>query len=176
MTCTSAPQAASPLQVLWPLMARFIKNPLLMLALSAGLLLGTLSSSRQPATASPVPQLPTLEDGTYVFGDAPQAGQTGATYIVLEVSDRQVLGAFYQPSSSFDCFYGQVGDNRLLLTVVSSYDQVQYPYALALEATDAQVAGPTAAQLVVPSGFHALSPLSELDTEILATCQAVQPL
>ncbi|NJN91022.1 MAG: hypothetical protein HC878_12035, partial [Leptolyngbyaceae cyanobacterium SL_5_14] len=40
-----------------------------------------------------------LPDGTYVFGQSPEANQVGSTYLVFEANDEQIVGAFYMPAS-----------------------------------------------------------------------------
>ncbi|NER78036.1 MAG: hypothetical protein F6K42_00330 [Leptolyngbya sp. SIO1D8] len=174
MTPALPVQVASYPRFSWLLLTRCIKRPLMLLVLSVGLLLGSLPFVATTATASnSEPQVtPGLADGIYSFGESPEAGQTGSTYMVLSVQSQQVVGAFYQPSSSFDCFYGQVTGNELTLTVVDSYDQTQYPYALALDASSQIASQDSGANALVPSGFYPLAELSDLDHSILSTCQS----
>ncbi|MEM9005934.1 MAG: hypothetical protein AAGE59_20720 [Cyanobacteria bacterium P01_F01_bin.86] len=177
------PQAASCPQLSWLLLTRFIKRPLLFVALATGLLLGLLPFLSLDARAADTLAADTLaadseitvassvKDGTYVFGESSESGQLGVTYMVVNVQAQQLIGAFYQPSSSFDCFHGQITGNEMALTVVDSYSQTAHPYNLAL-ATSSQVASPRgAASAFAPVGFQ-LVEVSELDHDILATCQA----
>lgn len=112
-------------------------------------------------------------DGIYLYGQSPQPGQLGVDYAVMEVRDRQTVGAFYQMSSSFDCFHGEIGSENVNLTIVNSYEDVSYSYALPIDQTatvassDDSVAG--AVELV---GLHSIDTVSEMDMEILATCRA----
>ena len=143
------------------------------LALNAGLLLGTLPfiANTTFASTTGTPTVSTLGEGTHVFGESPKAGQIGATYMVISVQSHQVVGAFYQPSSSFDCFHGQVTGDELSLTVVDSYSQASHPYTLALDSTS-QVASQTGiVSASVPRGFHTVES-SALDQDILAVCQS----
>ncbi len=115
----------------------------------------------------------TLADGVYLYGQTAEPEQLGAAYLVFEVQNRRVVGAFYMPSSSFDCFYGEVEADRLALTVVDSYEQSHHPYSVAL-ATDSSVASvggspSTPAEL---EGFHHIQTISDNDQRILSTCQA----
>lgn len=175
MTCALNTQAAST-KLSWLLLARAIKRPLLLLVMSLGFLIGLvpLLASTAVASTTEVSEGFGLEDGTYVFGEAPEAGRAGMTYMVFAVESHRVVGAFYQPSSSFDCFHGTLDQGELALTVVNSYDQQVHPYALALSTADTQVAsqGDAVVGGIVPEGFHRLSTLSELDQDVLATCQA----
>jgi hypothetical protein len=133
-----------------------------------------------PETQKPVVQQPSgasaskaLPDGTYLYGRVSKAGQLGSTYLVFEVHQGAVNGAFYMPQSSFDCVHGSVQTQRLALTVVNSYEQASYPYAVAL-----QTAGKSASSTrpdVVPialEGFHPIKQLSANDRRILSTCKA----
>lgn len=179
MTCAPTIQAAFLPRLSWLLLVRMIKRPLLLLALGLGLTVGALALAA-PVTATTPTEVGAgsgFKDGIYVFGEVPETGQFGSTYMVFSVRSRVITGAFYQPSSSFDCFHGNVVDRRLALTILDTYGQTSYPYALPLEVRDSQIAASGGAVgALVPSGFHQLSGPSELDYSILATCQASQGL
>lgn len=116
---------------------------------------------------------PALADGTYLYGQSPERDQIGSAYMVFEVEQGEVVGAFYMPHSSFDCFYGSLQTDRLALTVVDSYEQTRHPYSIALEPQDTLAT--TDEDIVAPmglEGFHPIENLSENDRRILATCQA----
>ncbi|MDJ0708625.1 MAG: hypothetical protein QNJ46_35620 [Leptolyngbyaceae cyanobacterium MO_188.B28] len=168
---------------LWSKGVLRLKQPLICLTLSLSLAASgfpTLSASAaeapnlkelgRPSTAnfqSPMP------DGVYVYGQSPEPGQIGATYLVFEVSNQQTVGAFYLPSSSFDCFHGELQPNRLLLTVVDSYDQTTHPYAVALQTKHPLTAsnlGKTPPVGLI--GFHPVRSISDMDYQLLSTCQA----
>lgn len=114
-----------------------------------------------------------LQEGIYLYGQSPTAGQIGSVYMVFQVSDRQVTGAFYMPSSSFDCFQGEFQADQLALIVTDSYEQTQHPYTVALEINTPVAAShhPLTA-LVDLVGYHQLSDISNTDRQILSTCQA----
>ncbi|MGD1905139.1 MAG: hypothetical protein ACFB0C_03995 [Leptolyngbyaceae cyanobacterium] len=173
MTFASLAQSSTP-RFSWALLSAFVKRPLVILALSLGLLASALPLTSEQAIASAAPETAALEEGVYLYGESPQPQQVGATYMVMTVQAGQAVGAFYMPSSSFDCFYGPVTANSLDLTIVNSYDQVAYPYEVAL-AINGAVAATGAVPAVVPEGFHAIDTLSETDQQILATCQANFP-
>lgn len=150
-----------------PRCLKFVKSALVLFG-------ATLLSSLMPAAvlASPVTNAP-LADGVYLYGQQPVAAQPGSTYMVFEVTDRRAVGAFYMPSSSFDCFYGDISSTRLDLTVIDSYEQTTHPYSLAVQNQPTLAAGQAGAQFNI-SGFTQISSLSELDKSILETCQTVQ--
>lgn len=134
----------------------------------------TESAVREAATetVSQVATRQALPDGVYLYGQADQPDQIGSAYMVFEVQQNQVIGAFYMPYSSFDCFHGEFQAEQLALNVVDSYDRTSYPYAVALE-SGAPVASATG-EVVAPTeieGFQRLENLSESDRNILATCQ-----
>ncbi|MEM6598044.1 MAG: hypothetical protein AAF635_07735 [Cyanobacteria bacterium P01_C01_bin.69] len=112
-----------------------------------------------------------LADGNYLFGQSPQPNVNGAAYTVLSVQNSQTVGAFYQPNSSFDCFYGSVQPNQLAINIVDSYEQTVYPYEVALTVDSSVVAGRGAGAYTL-EGFHRIDTLSDQDLEILAVCQA----
>ena len=112
------------------------------------------------------------ENGVYLYGQSEQPFEIGSEYLVFEVVEDQVVGGFYMPNSSFDCFYGEVQSGQLNINIISAYDEEVYPYSIALSSNDA-IAGrepqATPLQLV---GFHQLDDLSDLDQQILNTCRA----
>ena len=147
-----------------PRCPKFVKSVLVLLG-------ATLLSSLLPAAvlAHPVANAP-LADGVYLYGQQPVAAQPGSIYMVFEVIGRRTVGAFYMPSSSFDCFYGDISSTRLDLTVIDSYEQTPHPYSLAVQAQPTLAAGQAGAEFTI-SGFTQLSSLSGLDESILETCQ-----
>lgn len=114
-----------------------------------------------------------LPDGTYLYGQAPDPNQIGSAYLVFEVNGDRVLGAFYMPYSSFDCFQGRFEGNQLALTITNSYEQTTHPYSIAVSSPSnvATADNPAIAPLEL-EGYHHLSDISENDERILATCQA----
>ncbi|MEM7770518.1 MAG: hypothetical protein AAF327_08410, partial [Cyanobacteria bacterium P01_A01_bin.37] len=114
-----------------------------------------------------------LEDGVYLYGQSPDPGQLGSAYLVFEVSSSDVVGAFYMPHSSFDCFQGEFQENRLALQITDSYEQVTFPYAIALD-QDAVLAssGDLPATDIGLAGFHQVEFVSANDHRILNVCKA----
>lgn len=112
-----------------------------------------------------------LANGIYLFGQSPQPNQLGSAYMVFEVTQNQVVGGFYMPSSSFDCFYGELQANQMALNVVDSYEQTVNPFAVAMS-TDSSVAQTGGSVPVTFEGFHRLSNLSDTDNNVLNTCRA----
>ncbi len=115
----------------------------------------------------------TFENGVYLYGQSQEPDQIGSEYLVFEVRDHQIIGAFYMPHSSFDCFSGTIETEQLALTIVDSYEQQEYAYAIALEETAAIAS--TDSSSVIPvglEGYVRLDQISENDQQMLSTCQA----
>lgn len=139
---------------------------------------GLAHSSEVPVVQKPIAQKESsvshaMPDGDYLYGQAPKAEQLGATYLVFEVNKGNVRGAFYMPQSSFDCVHGSFQTQQLALTVVNSYEQASYPYAVALQTggASASSARPDVAPIAL-EGFHPIQQLSANDRRILSTCKA----
>lgn len=126
-------------------------------------------AQRSPAQAA---MSQPLADGVYLYGQSPEAEQLGSAYMVFEVSDRQVTGAFYMPYSSFDCFNGAIESNRLALNVIDSYEQASYPYEIGLErSSSVATVGNVTVTPVQIEGFHRIDTVSDNDRRILTSCQ-----
>lgn len=114
-----------------------------------------------------------LPDGVYLYGETQTPDQIGASYMVMEVNDNQVVGALYIPHSSFDCFQGEFQGNQLDMTVVNSYDRTTQGYSFAVQNNSyiASIDDPvsTPARL---NGMYNLSEVSSNDQRILETCKA----
>lgn len=156
-----------------PRISQFVRRQRLALgSLIIGLTLAmptvALASAVAPNTSASAP----LAEGHYLYGESSTPETLGASYMVFQVSQQQVVGAFYQPFSSFDCFHGSVSANRMALTVIDSYDQTAHPYSLAMVpgAAIASAGNVAPNNAIRPSGFYAIPDLSENDQAMLNTC------
>jgi hypothetical protein len=113
---------------------------------------------------------PALADGVYLYGESPLANQIGAVYFVFEAEAGQLSGAVYQPSSSFDCVRGTMGNGALDLVITDAYDQSESSYAIALVSSAAIATAGGGAGSTQLEGMHSIATLSELDRQLLATC------
>ena len=110
-------------------------------------------------------------NGTYLYGQYPVYDQPAAAYFVFERKAELIEGAFYTPSSSFDCARGRVDSEGIQLTITNSYSQESYSYALDVEPATTQTA--SGRDISLPqriSGYYAL-PVRAHDRDILANCQ-----
>lgn len=126
-----------------------------------------------PTADSALSSVSSLADGIYLYGQQPVPNQLATAYFVFESQGNNVTGAFYMPSSSFDCVEGRIGPREIALNVTDSYSQETSQYALGLETPATEVASTEGVFAAPPdiSGFHPL-PVSDDDRDLLATCQA----
>lgn len=163
----------SPTLLAAPAVSQSRQRSLIGAAISHGLLtvLAALVAQPQAAQATPV-----LAEGQYLYGQTQQANVPGQTYLLLQVQQDRVVGAFYQPASAFDCVHGAIGSSALELAVVDSYEQTSSAYRLALRSEATLSAGTSAAGPVQVEGFYPIATLSQGDQAILQTCLADHPL
>ena len=106
----------------------------------------------------------------------------GQEYMVFEVLQGKVIGAFYLPYSEFSCFYGTLQSGKLAVMVADS--PVAAPYPDSADQNSQQVA--TASNRghignsyesidysysVALQDYHQLRSVSAKDQQILATCK-----
>ena len=139
-------------------------NPALLPSLQS-----TLPESTQPIESS---LSQPLSDGTYLYGQSTEAETVGSVYMVFDVKGRDVVGAFYMPHSSFDCFQGSFQANELALTIRDSYEQEEFPYSVALVSSGAIASEDVQSFDMGLEGFHPINAISENDQRILNTCRA----
>lgn len=133
------------------------------------------SDSGVEAAETAKPELAqSLADGTYLYGQSPEPDQIGSEYLVFEVNQGQVVGGFYMPRSSFDCFHGSLESNQMALTVVDSYEQTPHAYSVALRPNGTNASAGSSTVPMGLEGYHRLDEISNTDQEILATCKADQ--
>jgi hypothetical protein len=162
-----------------------LEKPLVGVLLAVGCFTG-ISAAAQSSEAplalrqASIPSLETngqpLADGVYLYGQSTEPDQIGSAYMVFEVNNRQVVGAFYMPSSSFDCFQGELQADQLALTVTNSYEQIAYPYQIALQPGAAVAMAGEATVPMQLEGYHYIETVSENDQRLLSVCKAdLQP-
>lgn len=139
--------------------------------------------SNSIVTIAPVTPRISPPSGVYLYGQATVAGQTGQEYMVFEVSQGRVVGAFYVPNSEFSCFQGVLENNQMNVTVASTYDNSSLAYQLAQEQPRVLAAVGEGAlieglnSLTYPhrlglENFHQINNMTANDQRLLATCQA----
>jgi hypothetical protein len=147
---------------------------LLSVTLSGGL--GALMAQGSQAKATEAQKAVTsqMADGVYLYGQSPQPQTVGSEYLVFEVNQGAVVGGFYMPNSSFDCFYGNLQSDKLALTVIDSYERTAHPYSMALAAGEPVASTGDNVSSLGLEGYHRIANLGEIDRHILTTCKADQ--
>ncbi len=128
-----------------------------------------------------------LSDGVYVYGQSSQPEEIGREYMVFEVRDGGVIGAFYMPHSEFNCFRGTLEAQQLKVTFANpSSDDIAegglnqteqfQPLAAATPSSSNQnnfeaVSFPFAVKL---QNYHQIARVSENDQRILGMCKVNQ--
>ncbi|MBF2049964.1 MAG: hypothetical protein EDM05_66020 [Leptolyngbya sp. IPPAS B-1204] len=157
----------------WRTLVKQLHKPIAGLFVAAGLVAVGVPAPVQSSEAANSTERPSMADGVYLYGQSAEPNTVGSEYIVFEVSQGEVVGGFYMPNSSFDCFYGTVQADQLALTVIDSYEQTRHPYAVALASTgNVASAGNETAAPVGLEGYQRLPQLSEIDQRVLSTCKA----
>lgn len=115
-----------------------------------------------------------FKDGIYLYGQSPQPHQLGQAYMVFEVTQGRLVGGFYMPRSSFDCFSGTPQGNQLALSIIDSYTQQAHDYSVRYSNSSTVAAStPTGADdNITLEGFYPIEILSQTDYHILKTCKA----
>lgn len=140
---------------------------------SQGVMSPAANSAEMIAKSQPVKAASLLQDGVYLYGQSAKADQIGAAYLVFEVKQHQVVGAFYMPNSSFDCFNGTLQSDRMALNIRNSYEQKTYSHSVALrsETVSASATTPATAKTGL-AGYHPIQQVSQNDQRLLSTCKA----
>lgn len=112
-----------------------------------------------------------LADGNYLYGRSPQPDVLGAEYLVFQVRNNKVVGAFYVPQSEFSCFYGSIETQEMDIAVVDPYDSKAYPYSVGLksQSTVAKEGNPDLPDVSL-DGYQPIDNLSDNDLRMLNTC------
>ncbi len=111
-----------------------------------------------------------LSDGIYLYGESSQPEQMGREYLVFQVQQGRMVGAFYLPQSEFSCFSGTIDSRKLNLSIVDPYDQTTYAYAIPLQTSSSVAASVPSGSEVGLEGYHRLAQLSTNDRRILNIC------
>lgn len=113
-----------------------------------------------------------LETGIHLYGQSSEPYEIGKEYVLLAVTDEQLIGVLYMPHSSFSCFQGEIKNNQLDMIVDHPYDDQLRDHAIALEETSpiASRNGEVEAPLQL-EGYVPVEEINANDRRMLATCQ-----
>ncbi len=154
--------------------------------------LASLGIVGQPKTAGKDMAVSTLKDklperdGIYLYGQSSEPAQIGHEYVVFELRQDKVVGAFYLPQSEFSCFEGTLRSGKLSLTIASNPDSDADPSPVASQPSQVATAsgrlpigtGPNPiaySYSVALQNYHKLASVSTNDQQILRTCKNNQP-
>ena len=125
------------------------------------------------------------KDGIYLYGQSQQPNQIGKEYMVFEVRQGKVMGAFYLPQSEFNCFQGSLAAGKLDLTIAGDAGSTPYSDSIAdaenapqvATASDSSQIGAQYEQVssqysVALQNYYQLSNVNENDKQILAACKS----
>lgn len=131
---------------------------------------------------TPKGKLPEV-DGTYVYGQSPQPQQIGQEYMVFEMHQGQVIGAFYLPQSEFNCFRGTMDSGKLALMMANNLDSDANTDLIADQnapkvatASESPSIGDGYGAIKSPysvalQNYYQLSAVSKNDQQILTSCK-----
>lgn len=150
-------------------------------ALTTEVYISEASSNNNSRTTS----VKQLSDGVYLYGQSSKPEEIGQEYMVFEVRDGRVIGAFYMPHSEFNCFQGTLDAQQLKVTFANppsndiaqsepnQTEQFQPLAAAALPSSNQNnfeaVSFPFAVKL---QNYHQIARVSENDQRILGMCKA----
>jgi major membrane immunogen (membrane-anchored lipoprotein) len=159
--------ASFPWQTLTQRFGKSAKSTAIALGLAIAGIAAPAMAGEAPQSAQPI------ADGVYLYGQSQTPEQIGSAYMVFEVTQGKMVGAFYMPRSSFDCFHGNLQADRAALTVVDSYSKTSNPYDIAYSTDDSvAMAGDETIAPLGLEGFHRIDTVSANDQRLLATCKA----
>lgn len=188
MTVQSSPSPFANSAIAMPTIWQRIEKPVtcLLLTVALSLLASSLAKAKAQRVESPEivpvsssvvvevashPAVSPLPSGVYRYGQTANRGEGNLTQMVFEVSNNRIVGAFYVPQSSFDCFEGEFRDQQMALMVRDSYDHTGHSFVIPLREGAIASSIPTVApvQLV---GFEPVTAVTPNDHRLLATCRS----
>ena len=104
-----------------------------------------------------------LANGTYLYGESNQPGESGREYVVFENRGGVVVGAVFLVNSEYSCFSGQVKPDQLDMMVEDTYENVSRPYAVSLES----MSGETTTGLE----YRSVQQIGSKEVNLLQTCR-----
>lgn len=114
-------------------------------------------------------------DGVFLYGSSPKAGEFGKGYIVFEKQRGKVVGAMYMPSSEFNCFQGTLDTQGEIAMSVKGFAGDVNPNQVASidrlpSVGDEELTN--YAYAVTLQDYYQLDNIGNNDRQILKTCKA----
>ena len=124
------------------------------------------------------------KDGIYLYGQSPKPQQIGQEYMVFEVREGKVIGAFYLPQSEFSCFNGTLQSGNLALMVAYGPDANPYEDSIAVQESQQVATASNKPPIenvynetaypysIALQNYHQIASISGNDQQILRTCKS----
>jgi hypothetical protein len=131
----------------------------------------TLNTPAQKQTTNNYPR----DNGVYLYGQSPEAGQNGQGYVVFEKQQNKVTGAMYMPNSEYSCFQGTVDDSGELAMTVDGSQMEGTSLEVASGSSEPSLDDPNQptnyAYNLALRDYHRLGSVSQSDRQILQACR-----
>ncbi|MGB7415175.1 MAG: hypothetical protein WA902_13305 [Thermosynechococcaceae cyanobacterium] len=123
------------------------------IAVTAGDTAAVRANSSVEASDQYAVSTPMAKSVVQLYGQVPKANQSQQGYFVFQQDGDQVVGAYYQPRSEFDCFVGNINNNVLDVDILSAFEEERMTEQISL------------------STLHSLDSPSADDEQILNVCR-----
>jgi hypothetical protein len=104
-----------------------------------------------------------LANGTYMYGETSQPGESGREYVVFENRDGAVVGAVFLADSEYSCFSGQVRTRQLDVVLADTYTEAVRPYSVTIESTPGET--------ITGAEYRSISQISTQEMNLLQSCR-----
>jgi hypothetical protein len=125
------------------------------------------SKPAQVQTSTPTSSVATnrqfLANGTYMYGETSQPGESGREYVVFENRDGAVVGAIFLADSEYSCFSGQIRPRQLDVVLADSYTDALRPYSVTIESTPGET--------ITGAEYRAIRQISTQEMNLLQSCR-----
>jgi hypothetical protein len=115
------------------------------------------------------------QDGIYLYGQSPQAGENGQGYVVFEKHQNKVTGALYMPNSEYSCFQGTVDNSGELAMTVRGSEMDGTSNEIAVGNGEPSLDDPNQptnyAYNLALRDYHRLESISQIDRQMLQACR-----
>jgi hypothetical protein len=112
----------------------------------------------------------TFADGIYFYGQSAEPERLGKEYLIFQVKQDKIKGAFFQPQSEYDCLQGTIDDRKINLSIEDGEGN-NYSYPIAIDRTTSLATNNNPSlQTVNLQGYQPILQIPTAARELLATC------
>ncbi len=129
------------------------------------------ASAENPLTiaVSPVANI-SFADGVYFYGQSAEPERLGKEYLIFQVKQDQIKGAFFVPQSEYDCLEGTIDDRKINLSI-EDIEGSNYSYPIAIDRTTSLATNNNPSlQTVNLRGYQSILQIPSTARELLAAC------